>query len=549
MTVRRVSGNELTVHMVGNAHLDPVWLWRRGAGIDATIATCRTACDLLDAYPEPCFTKADVWAYAMLEQYAPDVLARVAGHAQSGRWCPVGGWWVQPDCNFPLRESFHMQARLGQQFLARHFGRRATVGYNVDSFGHTAYLPSMLQQMDMPYYVFMRPGRDEMTLPDGPFRWRSPDGAAVTAFRIVGSYATQTLLELQRNIEQTLESTPAGAAHTMCFYGVGDHGGGPTREQVEWISQHKSMHQGVRLAFSDPARFFASLTKSATDLPEFGGELQQHAIGCYSVDHGYRQTLRRSERLALQVDSGLGEQRDALWQQIAFGQFHDLAGGCSTPSAMAETKHELDSVIARCQQRLTARVRRMCIDLPPEPLQRVLLHNPADRPLRGPLEIEPWLGYPLVEDLAHTDIRFLDESGAIVASQAVVPEAAALLTRRFLVDCEVTAGGRRVLRVVKQSVDREVARPGDRHEPARSAIECGGFAVDPAATGIAGISAGVGRRPLVGDVRLTTHADPTDTWSHGLDRYAVEPSGTFEADGEWVQVEHGPLRWRMVNRL
>ena len=106
-----------------------------------------------------------------------------------GRWRIVGGMVVQPDCNLPAGESFERQLRYGQRCFRELVGATATVGYNVDSFGHDAYLPRALRGAGMDAYVFMRPGPGEKELPCPAFRWRAPDGCEVAAFRICGGYS------------------------------------------------------------------------------------------------------------------------------------------------------------------------------------------------------------------------------------------------------------------------------------------------------------------------------------------------------------------------
>jgi alpha-mannosidase len=147
-----------TVHLVGNAHLDPVWLWRRSDGVDTALATVRSACDRLDEYAELVFTASASWLYEQAETLDPALFDRVRAHVAAGRWAIVGGMVIQPDCNLPSAESFARQLAVGQAYCRRTFGRPTTVGYNVDSFGHTAYLPRFLREAGIDTYVFMRPG-------------------------------------------------------------------------------------------------------------------------------------------------------------------------------------------------------------------------------------------------------------------------------------------------------------------------------------------------------------------------------------------------------
>ena len=140
---------KLIIHMIGNAHLDPVWLWQWPAGVDEALATCRTACDLLDEFPQLFITRGEAWVHWQIQKLDPTLFARIKKHVRQDRWQVVNGWWIQPDCNFPGAESFIKQGELGKRYFRENLGVDVKVGYNVDSFGHNAYLPSFLRQAGM----------------------------------------------------------------------------------------------------------------------------------------------------------------------------------------------------------------------------------------------------------------------------------------------------------------------------------------------------------------------------------------------------------------
>ncbi len=147
----------ITVHMIGNAHIDPVWLWRWPAGVVEVLSTCRAACDLVDRNPDFVFTRGEAWVYEQVERHDPGLFARIRRQVAGGRWKVVGGWYLQPDCNLPLDVSLHKQMEVGQRYFRERLGVGTDVGYNVDSFGHTAYLPSLLREHGFGSYVMMRP--------------------------------------------------------------------------------------------------------------------------------------------------------------------------------------------------------------------------------------------------------------------------------------------------------------------------------------------------------------------------------------------------------
>jgi alpha-mannosidase len=182
----------ITVHIVLNAHLDPVWMWPWQAGLDEALATCRSACDRLDAHPEAIFTRNEAWIYKQIERTDPALFERIRAHVKAGRWEIVGGWWLQPDCNLPSGWGMQKQIDLGKQYFLDRFGIFPDVGYNVDSFGHSAALPGLMRAAGQKHYVMMRPDPHECSeVPRHLFRWRGYEGGPeVTAFRLGAAYCT-----------------------------------------------------------------------------------------------------------------------------------------------------------------------------------------------------------------------------------------------------------------------------------------------------------------------------------------------------------------------
>ena len=154
-----------TMQMIGNAHVDPVWLWHCEEGCHEVMASFRSALDRMNEDPDFIFTASSAAFYAWVEQISPSMFEEIRRRVEEGRWEIVGGWWVEPDCNIPHGESFCRQGLYGQRYFKEKFGRIARVGYNPDSFGHAGTLPQILKKSGLDYYVFMRPSRQEKGLP------------------------------------------------------------------------------------------------------------------------------------------------------------------------------------------------------------------------------------------------------------------------------------------------------------------------------------------------------------------------------------------------
>ncbi len=249
----------IKVHIICNAHLDPVWLWSWRDGIDEVLNSTYYICNLLDKNPDVIYTRGEAWLYEQIYRIDPALFDRVRTHIKAGRWSTVGGWYLQPDCNLPSGFALERQIALGQEFFREHFGSAPRTAYNVDSFGHAATLPGYMQKAGQTSYVMMRPQENEFKLPARLFRWRGyANGPEVTTFRIAEGYCTPEGFT-EEHIRTAASERPRGVFHTMCFIGIGDHGGGPTEEMIEWCRAHRHSIPGLELVFSSPAKFYEAI--------------------------------------------------------------------------------------------------------------------------------------------------------------------------------------------------------------------------------------------------------------------------------------------------
>ena len=282
------------VHMIGQAHLDPAWLWRWTEGRAEALATSQSAVERLHEYPDFHLTRGEAQIYAWIEEESPALFSEIGALIRAGRWHVVNGMIVQPDMNLPQGESLVRHFLLGKAYMVQHLGVEPRVAYCVDSFGHAATLPLIFRGCGCDAYVFMRPGPHEKVLPSEVFWWQAPDGSRVLAFRIAASYGTREG-DHSRHIEAAVQVAPAPLGHTMCFFGVGNHGGGPTRQQIEHVRQLAASRQDVEVRFGSPQAYFEAVFPQAEELPAVADELQYHAIGCYSANSALKRAHRQAE--------------------------------------------------------------------------------------------------------------------------------------------------------------------------------------------------------------------------------------------------------------
>ena len=342
-----------SIHIIGNAHLDPIWLWRWQEGCGEVLQTFRSAVDRLNEYDGFIFTCSSASYYKWVEEIDPELFVEITKLVKKGRWVPVNGWWVQPDCNMPGTEGFARQALYSQLYYYEKFGKICEVGYNVDSFGHNAMMPQLLTKSGMRCYVMMRPGMHENPdIPEDLFWWDSADGSRVLTFRISDSYGASGTKSLDREVTNARKRAENDGHGMMIFCGVGNHGGGPTKGDLDYLLKLKN--EGYdELKFSSPDRYFEEMCADRLDLPVWSDELQHHASGCYSATSMVKQLNRRAEFwlrsaekwntiAALTTDLPAATEKFAeAWRDVCFNQFHDILCGCSIMEAYDDVRDSM----------------------------------------------------------------------------------------------------------------------------------------------------------------------------------------------------------------
>ena len=351
-----MSSKNITVYMIGNAHIDPVWLWRWPEGFAEVISTCRGALDRTYEHPDLTFTRADAATYKWIEDSCPELLDQIRARVAEGRWSVVGGWWEQPDCNIPSGESFVRHELYGKRYLRQKLGVDVRIGYNVDSFGHNSGLPQILVRAGIDRYVFMRPDPGEKALPDSMFYWQGPDGSRVLCYRLHGPYCMSGP-GLDDHINASIADRPRETSVAACFYGVGNHGGGPTKESIERIKRLRSDPDAPNLVFGTLEQFFEHALRERQDFPVVTGDLQRHAVGCYTAHAQVKMLNRRAENALTNAERFCAiakiaagrrfpKQRFAdAWQNILLSQFHDILAGTSIEAAYEDTRDSLGAAI------------------------------------------------------------------------------------------------------------------------------------------------------------------------------------------------------------
>jgi len=387
------------VHLVCNAHLDPVWYWQWEDGLTETLATFRNACDFCEQIKGFVFCHNEALLYQWVEEHDPVLFRRIKRLVRSGKWHIAGGSYIQPDVNIPSGEVHIREFLYGLRYFRHTFGRRPTTAYNFDSFGQAEGYPQILAGCGFRSYVFCRPRpREDNTLPVGPFNWQDRSGGEVVAHRSDDWYLSW---DIREKLETYLPHY-AKEKEIMILWGFGNHGGGANRELLDQISRFAARHPEYEFVHSTPEAFFESVNPAVSELPIVSGEMQTVYRGCYTSMNNVKRAYRNCENQLFAVERmaamawWLGRapyptgQLDTAWKDVVFSADHNVLSGAAIPAV------ECDSLaqFGRCSQVLRSMRARLFLKLvEKEPACRpeetaVFVWNPHGFPVQTDLECE-----------------------------------------------------------------------------------------------------------------------------------------------------------------
>lgn len=535
------------LHMIGNAHLDLVWLWQWQEGFQETKATFRSVLDRMNEYDDFVFTSSSALMYEWVENNDPDMFEEIRQRIKEGRWHIVGGWWIQPDCNIPSGESFVRQGLYGQRYFKEKFGVTAKVGYNVDSFGHHAMLPQILKKSGLDYYVFMRPMPHEKGLPGRVFDWESDDGSRVLSYRIPFEYLSWGK-DLERHVVRCMTELRNPFNQIMVFYGVGNHGGGPTKENIESIMRLNNDENFPELVFSSPEQFFKEIEQEKLPIPVVHDELQHHASGCYAAHSGIKQWNRQAENklIAAEKWSALAERLlgqpypqdfHIAWKNVLFNQFHDILAGTSLEAAYEDARNMHGEAMSIGERGLNYALQKFSwnIDIEQEEgMKPIVVFNPHAWPSQVNVELE-------VGGLKEGSV-LKDETGKQVAYQTVQSQATALGRSRLSFMADLPPMGYRVYKLYTLPAEERAAIAGIKANDYVLENDHLRMEFDPKTGYIsqlhdkkAGIDVFQGPAAVPAVME-----DRSDTWSHDVTIFQNR-IGEFTATSV-KRVEHGPIK-------
>ncbi|HKY74562.1 MAG TPA: alpha-mannosidase, partial [Acidimicrobiia bacterium] len=346
-------GPRARVTAVGHAHIDTAWLWPVRETVRKCARTFATALSLMEDFPEYRFVCSAAQHLVWMEERYPELFARIAERVRTGQFVPVGGMWVEADCNLASGEALVRQIVFGKRYFADRFGVDCRELWLPDAFGYTAALPQIMAAAGVDWFISQKLSWNETNrFPFHTFWWEGVDGTRVRAhFPPADTYnGVMSLRQLFRS---------ARAARSIYPYGYGDGGGGPTREMLEAARRVDDLDGAPMVALEPPAAFYAAVEADPAPLPVWAGDLylEKHR-GTFTSQAGIKRGNRKGEA-ALQAAelwtaaSGTGtgaevrDELEATWRLLLTNQFHDILPGSSIRWVTEEAEAELAEVQRR----------------------------------------------------------------------------------------------------------------------------------------------------------------------------------------------------------
>lgn len=407
--------------MICNAHLDPVWLWQRPEGIAEAISTFRVAADFCEEFDGFIFNHNEAVLYEWVEENEPELFERIQRLVKEGKWRIMGGWYLQPDCVMPCGESFIRQIETGTKYFIEKFGVRPHTAINFDPFGHSKGLVQILKKCGYDSYVFMRPSWIEC---EHDFIWKGFDGSEIVAHKMNGGYNSHKGNVLEK-INRAFEREYGDDGINMMFWGIGNHGGGPSRDDLVTISNYMKEHpeNGLRHSFCE--NYFSRIDK--TKLKPVDTSLNYTMVGCYTTMKRIKQAHRKLENdlavcekmLALSGVSYDEKELEKAEKALLFCEFHDILPGTSIKTVEEDCRRLLSYGSEIADRYKTKAFFKLCEGQPKakEGEIPVLVFNPHPYKIIQDIEVEFQLQDQNWNDNEVTVVTVRDSKGNYLSSQ------------------------------------------------------------------------------------------------------------------------------------
>jgi alpha-mannosidase len=381
-------GGVETIQLLGHAHLDMAWLWEVAETWQAAERTFRSSLSLQQLFPDLTFCHSTPALYEWMELHQPDVFAGICQQVRAGKWEIVGGMWIEPDLNLISGESIARQIIYGQAYNQSRFGALTRVAWLPDTFGFCGQLPQLLKQGGIDYFVTQKfLWNDTNQFPHQLFWWESPDGSQVLS--LMSSAIGEGIDPLKMIDYACGWQQNTGINEALYLFGVGDHGGGPTRDMLELADRWSKSDVFPDLEFTTAVKYLDKLASRNDSqlLPVWKDELYlEFHRGCFTTHADQKRSNRQCEDLLYQAElwssiacivndrtypDALKLQIETAWKQTLFNQFHDIIPGTAIEPVYITANEGWADVERVTTQIFSHALGEICdrILLPPSPVE------------------------------------------------------------------------------------------------------------------------------------------------------------------------------------
>ncbi len=380
------------IQCVGHAHLDMAWLWPVADTWNAAERTFRSILNLQKDFPELTYTHSSPALFEWLEHNRPELFPQIQAKVKEGSWSIDAGFWIEPELNIISGESIVRQILYGQRYCQEKFGQISKVAWLPDSFGFCWQLPQLLIQGGIETFATLKLSWNDATeFPHQLFWWQSPDGSRILSLMLPPIGSDIDPVKMSTHFKSWEDSTDT--SNSLWLPGLGDHGGGPTRDMLEKTQRWQNSPFFPTLNFTTPNSYTKSLPLSPS-LPTWNDELylELHR-GCYTTHADQKRSNRQSEDLLYQAEvfatiAQLTANQpypksdiDIAWKALLFNQFHDILPGTAIPEVFVEANEGWEQVRQIGQQVLADSLEAIASTIqfphPPHPEAKpILVFNP-----------------------------------------------------------------------------------------------------------------------------------------------------------------------------
>jgi alpha-mannosidase len=341
---------------LGHAHLDTAWLWPLAETYRKAVRTLTTQLGYMDEYPEYRFAHSQAQQYAWVRERDPELWERLRAKVADGQLVPVGGAWVEPDCNLPSGESLVRQFLQGQRFFERELGQRCREFWSPDAFGYAGQLPQLMRQAGITRFLTQKLSWNRFNPPEHhTLVWQGLDGSEVLAhFPPADNYLSGATVRELRQAASGYKDHEHSAVSLLLF-GHGDGGGGPTRVMLETLRRTSDLQGVPRMTPGTSDDFFQALESEPGERPVVVGELYlEYHRGTYTTQARTKRGNRRCEQAlhdaeflsCLRGGDYPRAELERLWRLLLLNQFHDILPGSSIRSVHEDAERDLAEVEA-----------------------------------------------------------------------------------------------------------------------------------------------------------------------------------------------------------